>query len=204
MKNTNSSSDIFGKNRLALGLKVSAILKRKTCEWFIEKGTLLGAVRSASLIKEDDNFGIAIILRCQREEVPEALKEMNEHLSLHLPSPYESRVVSGYADKIEVYDPSHGSYILPDPRYEGADFHHVTVDLQVYLEYENTIASLYHIYKFASPSHHLDDVLPFKSVELEEYLFNAPNNYTLFLKKVYGSISENAKYNADTGKYEEN
>jgi hypothetical protein len=47
---------------------------------------------------------------------------------------YESRVVDTYAHKIEIYDPTSGSFPLQGARYDGARYHHVSVDLQLHVE----------------------------------------------------------------------
>ena len=38
-----------------------------------------------------------------------------------------------YAQKLEVYDPRHGAFGLVGARYRGADYHHVSLDLQAHV-----------------------------------------------------------------------
>jgi len=47
---------------------------------------------------------------------------------------YSSRVIDTYAHKIEVFDASLGSFPLDGARYEGARYHHVSVDLQMHVK----------------------------------------------------------------------
>ena len=36
--------------------------------------------------------------------------------------------------KIEIFDEKYGKYILPGEKYNGSDFHYVTLDIQFYLK----------------------------------------------------------------------
>ena len=113
----------------------------KNFNWFIESGTLLGAYRNNKFIPHDDDFDFALLLYTtmvqamsnDRALVKQQLSVWAEMLKECLPSPYTARVSSTYCDKIEVYDPTQGKYVLPGAKYNGAEFHHVTVDLQAYV-----------------------------------------------------------------------
>ena len=60
-------------------------------------------------------------------------KEFQARFEVDFPQ-YRSRVVDTYANKIEVFDPSAGSFPLRGARYEGARYHHVSVDFQLHVE----------------------------------------------------------------------
>ena len=85
-----------------------------------------------------------------------------------------------------------GYYILKDEKYGGANFHHVTVDLQVY-ELDNL--KYVRLYKSESRKIDIKDIFPLKEIILEDIHFNAPNQIKKILTEQYGSLKPNAKYN---------
>lgn len=198
-KNEGAGMDIWGKQRLELGLIVrDKVLSKLNIPWVIENGTLLGAYRDGKFIVHDDDFDIALFF----ESSPEA-PELLERIRQLLPKPYEARYVSTYSQKIEVYDPTHGSFVLGGPQYKGANFHFVTTDLQFYQRFNSIYRCLYFGIKktIEIPA---EAVFPLKSTMLEGHEFQAPSDVEAYLKCWYGSLSPNAKFNPDTGFYEEN
>jgi hypothetical protein len=121
----------WGSQRLAAAKIVREALDAlRPGKWFIESGTLIGAFRNGKFIPHDDDFDIALVM--DRDDIVAELENLRDSLVKLLPPSLKARVISTYCDKIEVYEPAHGMYILPGERYNGADYHYVTVDIQAY------------------------------------------------------------------------
>lgn len=195
-----SGMDKYGKPRLKLAVLLrDTVLKQLGIPWTIENGTLLGAWRNRKFILHDDDFDIAMFF--ETDPIP-LLSILQQKIQQLLPPQYDARVVSGYANKIEVFDPSYGNYVLAGPLHGGASYHHVTVDLQCYQRCGDVYKSLY----YANPRSFIlfpEDIFPIGSIALERETFQAPFNVKSVLKCLYGSIAYNAKYNQATGRYEE-
>ena len=185
--------DIWGSKRMELAITLRDLVLPKDLDWFIENGSLLGAFRSGKFIPHDDDFdtGAIIVDMDNIENIYRCIQDK-------LPLPYKARRISSYADKIEVYDPSYGSYMLEG--YDGADFHYVTVDVQFHLLGDSGICkALYrrgNQYEFK-----LEDSLPTSEISLEGESFPCPKNPEKLLLTRYGSIREGAVYNPDLKKY---
>ena len=195
-----TGNDIYGKQRLELAVELrDNILPHIKHPWFIENGTLLGAWRNNKFIKLDDDFDYALLID---NDLPpkETITTIYEYIKKNLNKKYECRLISTYSDKIEIYDPKYGKYLLAE-KYGGADYHYVSIDLQFYKKInESNYQSMYYISSFNSM---VDTkvILPLQKIELENYLFPAPFDTKTFLINHYGSLDENAKYNNKTGKY---
>lgn len=198
-KREDAGMDRWGKQRLELGLLVQdKILKELNIPWVIENGTLLGAYREGKFIVHDDDFDIALFFETNSAaHVPDILNKIRQLL----PQPYEARYVSTYSHKIEVYDPTCGSFILCGPRYDGADYHYVTTDLQFYQRFGDIYRCLYYAHKntIEIPA---EAVHPLGKITLEGHQFQAPFDVKTYLKCWYGSLSPHAKFNPETGFYE--
>ena len=192
----NSGCDKYGKQRLELAIHVGEILDDLNIKWFIENGTLLGAYRNKKFIPHDDDFDIAILYQ---NKVEDNIKKDMINIKSKLNSKYDIRSVDTYTKKLEIFDPAFGKYKLVKEYYNGADFHHVTVDLQAYVLENNKYKSLH---SHLDVRHSFTEIFPFKKIVLENTVFQAPNNVEKILKNTYGSLDENAKYNPLTGKYE--
>ncbi len=192
--------DLYGPQRLALAVHLrDDVLPFIKKSFFIENGTLLGAWRNGKFIPHDDDFDYGVLLDNNHDE-KDSIKSILKIIQSKLRPCYECRLVSTYADKIEVYEPALGSYQL-SPKYGGADYHYVTVDLQFYrTTADNKHEQMY--YLGASPPV-LESVviLPQGEIVLEEETFPAPNQTHEFLVANYGSLDPAAKYNSKTGKY---
>ena len=134
--------------RIEIGNIVARVLDKMPSQpkYFLDNGTLLGIWRSGKLIESDDDFDFGILLNAKefnqdnymlhfQQDFQTRLEQQLQQMGSNIK--YESRIISTYADKIEVYDPNHGSFPLQGDKYEGARYHHVSVDLQVHLAEEN-------------------------------------------------------------------
>ena len=192
--------DLYGNPRLELALELhNKILPKIKKHYFIENGTLLGAWRNNKFIPHDDDFDFGILLDDKINYQDNIINIFN-YIKSNLSEKYKCRLISSYSDKIEVYQPSYGKYLLSE-KYNGADYHYVTVDLQFYKRLNDSeYQSMYYINPFKTI---IDtrNILPVKDILLENNYFPAPNNTKVFLEKHYGSLDKNAKYCKETGKY---
>ena len=200
LKTKGTEMNIWGKERLKLGIILrDEVLNQLNIPWVLDNGTLLGAYRSGKFILHDDDFDVALFFDSVNPSA-DVSDIMNKIKSL-LPAPYEARYVSSYAQKIEVYDPTHGSFTLCGPQYCGANYHYVTADLQFFQRFDKFYRWLY----FGQPNVveiSIKKLLPLRSITLEGQEFQAPNDVEAYLKAIYGNLSPNAKFNPSTGLYE--
>jgi len=199
-KNAGVGCDIYGDDRLRVALVVREILNDLGLQWYLESGTLLGAFRNQQFIAHDDDFDIAFLMYTQ--DFWSDLNNLYHTIKERLPEPLDCRMVNTYADKIEIYDPTFGKFILLNPVYNGADFHYVTVDIQPYIVNEET-ATAHSAYR-GKPFElvwTLDSILPLKEITLEGEVFLCPNDPKKFLEQEYGSLEPGAIYDEKTGKY---
>lgn len=123
----------FGQERTQLARAVAKALESTGSIFFLDNGTLLGLTRDGALIEKDDDFDLGVLV-AKSDFSPAWMCQLHRRLEIQLQStPYEARIVDTYAQKIEVYDPAHGSFDLAGERYGGANFHHVTVDIQAHV-----------------------------------------------------------------------
>jgi phosphorylcholine metabolism protein LicD len=195
-KVTFSGSDKYGKQRLELAIHLREVLNKLKLNWYVENGTLLGAFRNGKFIKHDDDFDIALLYQ---EDPLENLKKDLKLIQANINPTFKARLVETYTKKIEVFNPSFGKYALIGDRYDGADFHHVTVDLQSYYYQNDYYVSTYNYNKLKN---HQDDIFPLTKILFEGEYFPAPVNTIKILENEYGSIDENATFNPLTKKYE--
>ena len=140
---------MYGKERNALGSILSDVLSGMPAapRYFLDNGTLLGLWRNGALIDKDDDFDFGVLVNKSEfsktwvGEFQDAVQQgLDQHHELHSGGEggvgvarYQSRVVGSYADKIEVFDASMGSYPLAGEKYHGARYHHVSCDLQMHV-----------------------------------------------------------------------
>jgi phosphorylcholine metabolism protein LicD len=196
-KNPDAGCDKYGKYRLELALEMKKILNQLTYTWFIENGTLLGAYRNNKFIAHDDDFDIGILIS-DLNEINILFNKIKKVLS----EKYELRIIDTYSNKIEVFDPSFGNYILSGPQYNNQDYHYVTIDLQFYLKQNDKYKLLYFINNSSELYLEEEIIKPTNLIELEGEVFPTPNKVKIFLERNYGSIDPRAKYNKETCKYE--
>jgi len=196
-KNIDAGNDKYGGPRLKLATYLrDNVLNKLNKTWFIENGTLLGAFRNNKYINNDDDFDIGILINSKDE-----IKNISKKILTFLPIHYKLRLIDSYCNKIEIYEPKYGDYILKGPQYNGCNFHYVTVDLQFYLKENNYYQQLYFLFPYEIKINH-DIIYPLKKITLENEIFHTPNKVEDFLKLLYGSIDKKAKYNIKTHRYE--
>jgi phosphorylcholine metabolism protein LicD len=197
-KKPDAGCDIYGVQRLTLATYLrDNILNQLDYTWFIENGTLLGAWRNGSFIPHDDDFDIAILVNNQAD-----IDKITDFINTSLISQYQSRLVTTYATKIEVFDPTYGKYLLLGEKYNKSDYHYVTLDIQFYMKTGSHYKTMYYI----SPITELFDptiLTPTGKIQLEGESFPTPGDIEAFLKIKYGSLSPKAKFNKISGLYEE-
>ena len=189
-------ADIHGAARLELATLVKLALDEAELTWFLDGGTLLGAYRSGTQIAHDDDFDTAVYMPTFHDEDLDALRSK---ISASVPAPYQVRAVTSYARKIEIYDPASATFVLP-PQYAGADFHTVTVDVQVM-----TDAAGGHVVYLHDMLDHVrvpkGAIVPTGEIALEGHTFNSPRDIVGFLEAQYGCIDSDAVFDPQTRKY---
>jgi hypothetical protein len=188
-------NDIYGRSRLELAKLVKPVLDQIGLTWFLDAGTLLGAYRNGKLIPHDDDFDIAAYLPAFKDN---DLTSLHTKIAPLLPDPYQIRVVTSYARKLEIFDTTSDTFELP-PQYGGADFHTVTVDIQIMTDSRD-----WAIYLHDMLGHVLvpqDSIIPIGKIRCEEQLFNSPSDIVRFLEAQYGYIGVDAFYDPQTKLY---
>ena len=195
-KKNGSGNDIYGNERMVLAVFLrDMVFVHLPNTIFIENGTLLGAWRNSKFIAHDDDFDYGILID-SRDEIPIILEAIRDSL----PDSYSCRRIDDYADKIEIYEPSFGNYILMGPSYNNANYHYVTIDLQFYLkQYSGQYRCLYNIANSISIDRSV--IEPLGEILLEGEIFKSPNKIEEFLTIHYGYLGENAVYSEETGLY---
>jgi hypothetical protein len=196
-KNPDAGCDKYGIYRLELAKYLrDNIFAKFNNKYFIENGTLLGAFRNQKFIPHDDDFDFGILIDSKDE-----INNINNIINYNLISNYKCRLIDSYCNKIEIYEPKYGKYILSGPKYNNQDYHYVTIDLQFYLKKnENIYDILYYIYPEPREIN-INIILPLTKITLENEIFYAPNKVEEFLKINYNSLHPEAKYSNKTGKY---
>ena len=195
-KKPDAGCDKYGTQRLELAIFTrDKILSKIKNPHFIENGTLLGAYRNQKFIPHDDDFDIGVLIDDRSQ-----IDQIYQSVLLNLKSPYQARLVTSYASKIEIFDPTYGKYILLGERYNQSDFHYVTLDLQFYLKNNKEYKRLYYISRrqFVVDS---NLITPTTEITLENETFEAPKETKLFLEIKYGSLNPEATYDKNLGIY---
>ena len=58
-------------------------------------------------------------------ESKDEIKSISKKILTFLPKHYKLRVISSYCNKIEIYEPKYGDYILKGPQYNGSNYRYV-------------------------------------------------------------------------------
>lgn len=188
-------NDVYGPARLELALLVRDALDAAGIAWFLDGGTLLGAYRNGKLIPHDDDFDLAVYLPAFRaaRDLP-ALKRQ-----IALPGRWDTRVVTSYGMKLEAFERDSERFLLP-PQYGGADFHTVTVDLQVMTDApDGSVVYLHDLLDHVRVPR--EAILPTGDIECEGHRFRCPHDTVRFLEAQYGYLGTDARFDPETRKY---
>ncbi len=181
-------NDVYGPSRVALAKLIKPVLDRIGVMWFLDAGTLLGAYRNGKQISHDDDFDIAAYLPGFKDE---ELTALHTKIAAALPDPYQIRIVTSYARKLEIFDPASSTFELP-PQYGGADFHTVTVDIQIMTDANDGAVYLHDMLCHVRVPK--DAIAPIGEITCEGQLFNCPHDIVRFLEAQYGYIGADAVY----------
>jgi hypothetical protein len=188
-------NDVYGQARLTLALRVRDVLEPLGVAWFLDAGTLLGAYRNGRLIPHDDDFDMAVYL--PQYDGVQMLNDLAGRLTIG--APYRCRTITSYAQKLEIFDSSSPRFVLP-AEYRGADFHAVTVDLQVVTDGEDdSLVYLHDLMDHIRASR--GAALPPGEILCEGHRFRAPRDPAGFLEALYGYLGEDARFDPSTKKY---
>eukprot|EP01001_Neometanema_parovale_P007977 NODE_4259_length_1090_cov_306.711479_g4060_i0.p1 GENE.NODE_4259_length_1090_cov_306.711479_g4060_i0~~NODE_4259_length_1090_cov_306.711479_g4060_i0.p1 ORF type:complete len:251 (-),score=55.00 NODE_4259_length_1090_cov_306.711479_g4060_i0:338-1027(-) len=195
-------NDIYGAARLKLATTARPILEKIIPGiYYLDGGSLLGAFRNGKFIKNDDDFDMAIYVPNYKSDEG-YLEDLARKIRAQLPAPYDVRVVNTYTQKLELYDTTSDCYLLPAEYYHGADFHTVTLDLQVmsdcgeglvYYVRNDELTQGVTIPKCC--------VLPTKPMSVEGEEFPAPADPETYLVAQYGYIGPDCEFDPKTKKY---
>jgi hypothetical protein len=189
-------NDIYGVARLELAKRVKPILDHAGLTWYLDGGTLLGAYRDGKQIPHDDDFDIAVYLPAFEEADLVALQTKIAPL---LPTPYQVRIVTSYAHKLEIFDSTSSTFMLPG-QYQDNDFHTVTVDIQIMTDAPDGIIYVHDMLGHVCVPK--DAIKPTGVITCDGHLFNSPHNIVAFLEAQYGYIGTDAVFNSTTMKYD--
>ncbi len=191
-------NDIYGDARFALAKRVMNVLNEGLLTWTLDGGTLLGAYRMGRVLPLDDDFDTAIYLPNYQGE--QDLIELVRDLEAAVSPQYRVRMLTSYAHKIEVYDPTSRCYLLPSDEYKGADFHTVTVDIQVMTDGPGD--SIVYLHDMLStvfvPANTLQ---PTSEIECDGAVFSCPRDIEGFLGAQYGYLGSDAEFDPLTKRY---
>jgi hypothetical protein len=188
-------NDIYGLLRIELAKIVKPVLDQIGVTWFLDAGTLLGTYRNGKQIPHDDDFDIAAYLPRFKDN---DLTALHTKIAALLPAPYQIRVVTSYARKLEIFDATSDTFELP-PQYGGSDFHTVTVDIQIMTDTSDGIVYLHDMLGHVRVPQ--DAIIPTSKSMCEGQLFNCPHDIVRFLEAQYGYIGIDATYDPQTKFY---
>jgi hypothetical protein len=185
---------LYGPKRVATAKAVLKALQSRRSEFrlFLDAGTLLGAYRNGKMLPHDDDFDLGIYVPDEESTMP-LLESLKAALDNTLPGEYETRIVSSYSKKVEVYQPEWGKYPFRD-----GDFHNVTVDVTAYVD---DVDGNMRVHNYGWFRTRRENVLPLSSIVYEGETFPAPQNPEQYLTDLYGYIGENAVFDPETKKY---
>ena len=187
---------LYGPKRVETANAVLKVLepRRSEFEMFLESGTLLGAYRNGKMLPHDDDFDLGIYVPDEESTMP-LLESLKAALDYTLPEKYETRIVTSYSKKVEVYQPQFGKYPLRD-----TDFHNVSVDVTAFVDDGDGNLRMPHCsYEWSRTRK--ENIFPLSTILYEGETFPAPQNPEQLLVDMYGYIGEGAVFDPETNKY---
>jgi cytidyltransferase-like protein len=216
----------YGTERTNLAKEVALVMASMPCRprYFLDNGTLLGLWRNGELIENDDDFDFGLLVDAAEYSskwVVNFQQDFQVRLEQRLSDngsdmQYHSRVIDTYANKIEVYDPSVGSFPLEGVRYGGARYHHVSVDLQIHVKEEELESlkdkvvpgpeqwqgvTIKHSDFSTRGQAPVDAYEPFGSLEYAGSTWPVPGQQEKFLSYMYGYLGLGAEFDLNTRLY---
>ena len=194
----------FGTERTALAREVALLIDAlpQPPPYFLDNGTLLGLWREGALINSDDDFDFGVLVHTN-EELVELYGHLKRQLSETLGNRYQCRSIDTFAHKIEVYDPSHGSFLLDGERYLGADYHRVSVDIQAHTHSDDdrSAVTIQHsdFHKRSAVNH--SAYLPLGTVDYAGFTWQIPAEPKMLLDYLYGYTSTGAELDSTSMLY---
>lgn len=186
----------YGPHRVVMSLNVKDILNKAGACWYIDTGTLVGAYRNGKMLPHDDDFDIGLL------GTEDDLDRLHKILQNELSGQYKVRRIDTYCKKLEVYEESHGRYVLDEKN--GYDYHHVTIDIQLYCPVnEDDVQIMYTRDNYGDYIKLKKDmIVPLGKIQYEGNEYNAPHDVEEYLTAHYGCLEEGAVFNKETMKYE--
>ena len=188
---------IYGPKRVTAAREVLKALESRKSDFqiFLESGTLLGAYRNGKMLPHDDDFDYGVYVDSE-ESTMSVLESLKNYLDETLPKEYQTRIVSTYSKKVEVYRPEFGNYSL----FKDVIYHNVTVDVTAFVHDGKGLLRMPH-YRYDWFRTRKDNVLPLTTITYEGETFPAPCNAEQLLTDMYGYIGEGAVYDPESKKY---
>ena len=191
-----AETKLYGPKRVATAKAVLKALESRKSDFqlFVESGTLLGAYRNGKMLPHDDDFDLGIYVRDENSMMP-LLESLKATLDEILQKEYETRIVTSYSKKVEVYQPEFGKYPFRD-----TDYHNVTVDVTAFVDDGGGNLRMPHSsYDWFRTQR--ENIFPLWTIVYEGETFPAPRNPEQFLVDMYGYIGEGAVFDPETKKY---
>jgi len=186
----------YGPLRVSMAIDITPILNKSGLSWYLDTGNLMGAYRYGKMLKHDDDFDIGLYAsECD-------LNELFKLLQNEMDGKYKIRFIDTYCKKLEIYNESHGSYVLDADK--GYNYHNVTIDIQLYVPKDDGSVDYKYTKNRLNEFIHIkhDMILPLGTINYEGYSFKSPNNVKEYLIAHYGYIGPNAVFNNVTRKYQ--